>query len=329
LKKKKDKMQFLQKYRLCEVNVESVPPCAGFEHCFRVWKTGDDMGGLVYSALNDDAAAEWVESMSKAIEEATENQKKKEEELNKVATSKAAQAAAILSQQYASIRYAGGPHSRHHGRGDSTLGSSLSASAGGVGAAASTIEGSETASDASSNAGGRSAHSRLSSTSSMSSRSKTTTWFSMNPAEKWRIVEEAKVELEHLRHMSAIEEALQKQRAEENAKRNKAILDSKYGSINLGGGDGESGPVAQRFAFGRRSLVGATSNETGKRRSMLVADSASASGSNLDDDDEVVFDDASSMSFSSPTPLLSSNSSSSSSSSQPIVVAASVEEPAQ
>jgi len=313
LKKKKDKMQFHQKFRLCEVNVESVPPCAGFEHCFRVWKTGDDMGGVVYSALNDDAASEWVSTMSKAISEATENQKKKEEELNKVATSKAAQAAAILSQQYASIRYAGGAHSRHHGRGDSTLASVANT----AGAAASGIDGSESASDA---MGGRSAHSRLSSTSTASSR-KQVTWFSMNAAEKWRIVEDAKAELENLRNMSAIEEALQKQRAQEQAERNKALLHSKYASINLGG-EGESGPVAQRFTFGRRSLVGASGTGTDgeKRRSMLV-ESGSASGSNVDEDEDMVFDDESSYAPSSSTSS-SSSSSSSSLTPQPIVVTA-------
>ena len=315
LKKKKDKLQFYQKFRLCEVKVEQVAPCAGFEHCFRVWKTGDDMGGIVYSALNDDIAIEWVTTMSKAIEEATENQKKKDEEINKVATSKAAQAAAILSQQYASLRYTGS-HSRHHGR-DSSI-SSLASASNTAGGAASTIEGSETASDASANACGRSAHSRLSSTSSVSSR-KQVTWFSMNAAEKWRIVEDAKAELENLKQMSAIEEALQRQRAQQAAERNKALLHSKYSSINRGRTDSESGP--QRFTFGRRSLMGSTGGEaTEKRRSVIVAssDSGSAgSGSSMDDDDDVVFDDASSY-------APSTSSSASPQPQQPVVVTANV-----
>jgi len=312
LKKKKDKLQFREKYRLYET-LEDVPPVAGFDHCFRVWKAGDDMGGVVYSALNDDAAKEWVESLKKAINEATENQKKKEEELNKVASSKAQQAAAILSQQYASIRYAGQPYARHHLRGDSSASSASITSAGNVaGNAAATIEGSESACDVS----GRATHSRLSSMSSSTSR-KQVTWFSMNAAEKWRIVEDAKIELQNLRNMSAIEEALQRQRATATAERNKAIVKGRYGSIT-GPRPGSTGP--QRFSFGRRSVAGSSpSSDDEKRRSMLVSsDSGSANGSNGDDDDDVVFDDASSQ----YSPFTSTTGSSSSQ--PPIIVVAKV-----
>jgi len=312
LKKRKDKLQFREKYRLYQTHVEEAPPVAGFEHCFRVWKTGDEMGGVVYSALNDDARKDWVEAMDKAITEATKNQKKKEEELNKVATSKAQQAAAILSQQYASIRYAGQPYARHHTRGESSTSSVGLVSAGNVaGGAAATIEGSESASDVA----GRTAHSRLSSMSSSTNR-KQVTWFSMNAAEKWRIVEEAKAELENLRNMSAIEEALQKQRAKEAQERNKALIHSKYSSIGVS----YDGPVAQRFNFGqRRSVSGATPSADGeKRRSMLVSsDSGSPSGSNGDEEEDVVFDDASSQ----YSPLTSTTGSSSQ---PPIVVVARV-----
>lgn len=311
--RRRGKMQFFDKYRLHETRAELVPPVAGFYHCFRVWREPDPDGtrSVVYAAATDADAREWVAALTAAIAAATENARKKEDELNRVATSRAQAAAAILSQQYASIRYAGQSHSRL--RAESPTSSSAVGAAGGTASLADS--GSSTGSTGSAGSTDTESESGAGAGAGPGARygsltRKQMTWYSMNAVDKWKIVDEAKAGLENLRQMAAIEESLQQQRAQRAAARNKAAVRARYASIGPGDGSGTDGSstgscssaVAQRFSFGHRTggsggAGAGADDDAEKRRSLLVctpvAEGAGSEGA-ADDEDDVVFDDAAS-----------------------------------
>lgn len=319
--RRRGKMQFCDKYRLHETRAELVPPVAGFYHCFRVWREPDPDGSrsVVYAASSEADAREWVAALDAAIAATAENARKKETELNRVATARAQAAAAILSQQYASIRYAGQPLSRLKaespspssggGGGSAAASSSTGDASDSTGGSSNSGGGSESSStnktggttDGEGDTGGALAHARYGSLTR-----KQMTWYSMNAVDKWKIVDEAKVELENLRKMAAIEESLQQQRAQRAAERNKAALRARYASIggtSHGTGDGSedgagtgscSGAVAQRFSFANKSGSGSADDDAEKRRSLMVGAVGESPAPGSAEDEDVVYDDASS-----------------------------------